>query len=69
MARFLLPLLLTLSVGAQTLERGKEHFRAGRYAEAIEDLRAAAAAALTPEARQAYVATGRSRRWRSSRSR
>jgi hypothetical protein len=45
-------------VSAQTLERGKEHYRAGRYVDAIEDLRAAAAAALTPEARQAYVATG-----------
>jgi hypothetical protein len=45
-------------LSAQTLERGKEHYRAGRYVDAIEDLRAAAAAALTPEARQAYVATG-----------
>ena len=58
-SRFLLCLLLTLSLSAQTLERGKEHFRAGRYADAIDDLRAAAAAALTPEARQAYVATGK----------
>ena len=46
-------------LSAQTLERGKEHYRAGRYVDAIEDLRAAAAAALTPEARQAYVATGK----------
>ncbi len=45
-------------LSAQTLERGKGHYRAGRYVDAIEDLRAAAAAALTPEARQAYVATG-----------
>lgn len=52
-------LLFSVSLGAQTLERGKEHFRAGRYAEAVDDLRAAAAAALTPEARQAYVATGK----------
>jgi hypothetical protein len=50
---------LTLTLSAQTLERGKEHFRAGRYADAIDDLRASAAAALTPEARQAYVATGK----------
>ena len=50
---------LVLSAQTQTLERGKEHFRAGRYVDAIEDLRTAAAAALTPEARQAYVATGK----------
>jgi hypothetical protein len=61
--RILLALLLatTLSgqtLSSQTLERGKEHYRAGRYVDAIEDLRASAAAALTPEARQAYVATG-----------
>jgi hypothetical protein len=54
----LLSLLLAGALEAQTLNRGKEHFRAGRYADAIDDLRAAAAAALTPEARQAYVATG-----------
>ncbi|HKR63827.1 MAG TPA: hypothetical protein VJZ00_08850 [Thermoanaerobaculia bacterium] len=58
----LLALVLSLCLAgvaaAQTLERGKEHFRAGRYPDAIENLRAAAAAALTPEARQAYVATG-----------
>jgi hypothetical protein len=59
-----LSLLLTAALAAQTpnariLERGREHFRAGRYADAIEDLRASAAAALTPEARQAYVATGK----------
>ena len=54
----LLSLLLAGVLGAQTLDRGKEHYRAGRYADAIDDLRAAAAAALTPEARQAYVATG-----------
>ncbi|MFL6246180.1 MAG: hypothetical protein ACJ74H_09165 [Thermoanaerobaculia bacterium] len=59
MARALVCLLFTLTLSAQTLERGKEHFRAGRYVDAIEDLRAAAAAALTPEARQAYVATGK----------
>src|SRR4028118_1525120 len=41
------------------LARGKEHYRAGRYVDAIDDLRASAAAALTPEARQAYVATGK----------
>lgn len=64
MARLLFAILFTLTLpaqnlAAQTLERGKEHFRAGRYVDAIEDLRAAAAAALTPEARQAYVATGK----------
>ncbi|HEX7150913.1 MAG TPA: tetratricopeptide repeat protein [Thermoanaerobaculia bacterium] len=48
------------TLAAQTpLERGKEHYRAGRYVDAIEDLRAAANAALPPEARQAYVATGK----------
>lgn len=63
-ARILFSIVFTLTLAAQnltaqTLERGKEHFRAGRYVDAIEDLRAAAAAALTPEARQAYVATGK----------
>jgi hypothetical protein len=53
-----LSLLLAGVLSAQTLQRGKEHYRAGRYVDAIDDLRAAAAAALTPEARQAYVATG-----------
>jgi hypothetical protein len=57
-------LLLAVALAAQTpnarlLERGREHYRAGRYPDAIEDLRASAAAALTPEARQAYVATGK----------
>ncbi len=62
MRRFTAVLLSFLFAGvldAQTLERGKEHYRAGRYVDAIESLRAAAAAALTPEARQAYVATGK----------
>lgn len=59
MSRVLLSILFTLTLSAQTLDRGKEHFRAGRYPDAIDDLRAAAAAALTPEARQAYVATGK----------
>lgn len=53
-----LSLAFATVLGAQTLERGKEHFRSGNYVDAIENLRAAAAAALTPEARQAYVATG-----------
>jgi hypothetical protein len=52
-------LLFAGVLAGQTLERGKEHYRAGRYVDAIEDLRASAAAALTPEARQAYVATGK----------
>jgi hypothetical protein len=55
----ILALVLATAVSMQTLDRGKEHYRAGRYVDAIEDLRAAAAAALTPEARQAYVATGK----------
>jgi hypothetical protein len=57
--RILIFLLAATLAQSPVLERGKEHFRAGRYVDAIEDLRAAAAAALTPEARQAYVATGK----------
>lgn len=53
-------ILFTVTLAASPLlDRGKEAFRAGKYADAVEDLRAAAAAALAPEARQAYVATGK----------
>ncbi|HYC61341.1 MAG TPA: hypothetical protein VEK79_17430 [Thermoanaerobaculia bacterium] len=55
----ILIIVLAATLAVQPLERGKEHFRAGRYADAIEDLRAAAAAALTPEAREKYVTTGK----------
>jgi hypothetical protein len=41
------------------LARGQDHYRAGRYTEAVSDLRAAADAFLTPEQMRAYVNTGR----------
>ncbi|HUP50380.1 MAG TPA: hypothetical protein VNA04_16515 [Thermoanaerobaculia bacterium] len=59
-------LLSTLSMAAQTevapetmLQRGLEHFRAERYAEAVTDLSAAAQGFLSPQEMQAYVSTGR----------
>jgi tetratricopeptide (TPR) repeat protein len=41
------------------LQRGKEEFRAARYAAAVDDLRAAAAALIGPDERQLYIDTGR----------
>ena len=41
------------------LQRGIESYRAGKYAEAVTDLRAAADALLTPEQMRTYVSTGR----------
>ena len=43
---------------ADLLQRGRQHYRAGRYAEAANDLRAAADGLLTPEQMKAYVSTG-----------
>ncbi len=41
------------------LQRGIDSYRAGRYAEAVTDLRSAADALLTPEQMRTYVSTGR----------
>ena len=41
------------------LQRGIENYRAGKYAEAVTDLRSAADALLTPEQMRTYVSTGR----------
>lgn len=41
------------------LQRGREHFRAGRYAEAAGDLGAAAQSYLSSDEMQAFVRTGR----------
>jgi hypothetical protein len=43
----------------QLLQRGRENYKAGRYSEAIQDLRAAAAAFLSPEEKQRYIDTGK----------
>ncbi|MCU1246555.1 MAG: hypothetical protein JWN02_2465 [Acidobacteria bacterium] len=40
------------------LQRGKDNFRSGHYREAVTDLEAASAAFLTPEQKQAYIASG-----------
>jgi tetratricopeptide (TPR) repeat protein len=45
--------------GDDLLQRGREHFRAGRYAEAAGDLSSAAQAYLASEALQEYVKSGR----------
>jgi hypothetical protein len=43
----------------QLLQRGKENYRASRYSDAAQDLRAAAAAFLSPEEKQRYIETGK----------
>jgi hypothetical protein len=43
----------------QLLQRGRENYEAGRYAEAVQDLRAASAAFLSPEEKQRYIDTGK----------
>lgn len=43
----------------QLLQRGKESYRAGRYSDAAQDLRAAAAVFLSPEEKQRYIETGK----------
>ncbi len=43
----------------QLLQRGKDNYRSGHYAEAVDDLRTAAAAFLSPEQKQQYVDTGK----------
>jgi tetratricopeptide (TPR) repeat protein len=45
--------------GGDLLQRGKDNFRALRYAEAIDDLRAAADAFLSADQKQKYVESGR----------
>lgn len=53
--------LLTAQTAAspeQLLQRGREEFRAQRYADAANDLRAAADAILTPDQMKNYVNTG-----------
>jgi hypothetical protein len=57
-ALLLIVVLPLFSVRANSLDAGKKHFVAGRYVDAIEELRKAASAALSIEARQAYVQTG-----------
>ena len=59
-------LICAVSAGAQDavtadalLQRGREHFRGGRYAEAAVDLAAAAQQYLSSEEMNAYVQTGR----------
>ena len=60
-------LLLTASVAAATdqvapdelLQRGRDNYRAGKFAEAVNDLRGASEAYLTPEQMRAYVNSGR----------
>jgi hypothetical protein len=42
----------------QLLQRGKQFYREAKYPDAIDDLRAAAAAALAPDERQKYVTSG-----------
>jgi len=49
-----------VSVSADpVLQRGIENYRAGRYAEAVNDLSAVANALLSPEQMRAYVSSGR----------
>lgn len=43
----------------QLLQRGRENYEAGRYSEAVQDLRAASAAFLSPEEKQRYIDTGK----------
>jgi hypothetical protein len=43
----------------QLLQRGKENYRASRYAEAAQDLLTATSAFLSPEEKQRYIETGR----------
>jgi Flp pilus assembly protein TadD len=65
--RAMIALLAALLLTAQTptvapddlLARGRDNYRAGRYAEAITDLRAAADAILSPAQMQIYVNTGK----------
>jgi hypothetical protein len=42
----------------QLLQRGKQFYRDAKYPDAIDDLRASSAAALSPEERQKYVSSG-----------
>jgi hypothetical protein len=61
----ILILLFTTALSGETapsadmlLQRGKDNFRSGHYQEAVTDLQAASAAFLTPEQKQAYIASG-----------
>jgi hypothetical protein len=61
----ILILLFTTALSGETapsadalLQRGKDNFRSGHYQEAVTDLEATSAAFLTPEQKQAYIASG-----------
>jgi hypothetical protein len=61
----LVALVAALAMTAQTaltpdqlLQRGKQFYREAKYPDAIDDLRAASTAALSPEERQKYVTSG-----------
>lgn len=57
-AIFFLLMNLTPTSGDDLLGHGRKELRAGRYAEAVNDLGAAADAFLTPQQTAAYVRTG-----------
>lgn len=52
------PVTITTAPLDPLLQRGIDNYRAGRYAEAVTDLRSAADALLTPEQMRTYVSTG-----------